>query len=155
MKASSGLLTYRFRNGTVEVFLIHPGGPYWKSKDEGAWSIPKGGFSPPEDALDAARREFREETGYEASGPFHPLTPVKQSSYKIVHCWSAEGDYDASNIQSNTCPVEWPPHSGKMIDVPEADRAEWFNLETARKKILKGQVPFLDELEQLLNSHPK
>jgi predicted NUDIX family NTP pyrophosphohydrolase len=152
MKSSAGLLIYRLRNGGFEVFLIHPGGPFWKNKDEGAWSIPKGGFTPPEDALDAALREFQEETGYEARGPFRPLTPVKQSSYKVVHCWISEGDYDASKIHSNTFPMEWPPHSGNIIEVPEADRAEWFDIVTARKKILKGQIPFLDELQKLLSS---
>ena len=155
MKASAGLLIYRYRDGIVEVFLIHPGGPFWKSKDDGSWSIPKGGFTAPEDPLSAARREFQEETGFEAEGPFRALTPVHQSSYKVVHSWIAEGDYDADKIRSNLCQVEWPPRSGKMIDVPEADRAAWFDLATARKKILKGQVPFLDELEKILASPTK
>jgi predicted NUDIX family NTP pyrophosphohydrolase len=150
MKSSAGLLIYRFRNQEAEVFLIHPGGPFWKSKDDAAWSIPKGEFTDPEDPLQAARREFQEETGYDAEEPFHALTPVKQSSYKMVYAWAAPGDYDAGNIKSNTFPMEWPPRSGKIEQFPEVDRAAWFSLKEARKKILKGQIPFLNELEEML-----
>jgi len=150
LKSSAGLLIYRFRDGDPEVFLIHPGGPFWKSKDTAAWSIPKGEFSDPEDPLQAARREFKEETGYEAQGPYQPLIPVKQSPHKMVYAWAAPGDYDAAGIQSNTFPVEWPPRSGKITQFPEADRAAWFRLPEARKKIFKGQIPLLDELEKIL-----
>jgi len=150
MKQSAGLLIYRLRNGEPEVFLIHPGGPFWKAKDLESWSIPKGEFEEPEEPLSAARREFQEETGFEAQGPFQKLTPVRQSNHKTVHAWAAMGDYDASKIQSNTFPLEWPPHSGKMIEIPEADRAEWFSIPEAKKKIFKGQRPLLEELEKLL-----
>jgi predicted NUDIX family NTP pyrophosphohydrolase len=149
MKASAGLLIYRNQNG-LQVFLIHPGGPYWQGKDDAAWSIPKGEVGDNEEPLEAAKREFKEETGFDPHGPFLPLTPVKQSSYKTVHAWAAEGDYDPSKIQSNSFPIEWPPKSGNMQFFPEADAAEWFPITEARKKILKGQVPLLDELEKML-----
>ena len=150
MKQSAGLLIYRWRGNKPEVFLIHPGGPYWKAKDLASWSIPKGEFEDPEDPLDAARREFKEETGFDAKGPFHALRTIKQSNHKAVHAWAAEGDYDATKIQSNLFPLEWPPNSGKFQEFPEADRAEWFSIDEARKKVFKGQVPLLDELEILL-----
>ena len=152
MKSSAGLLIYRFRDNVPEVFLIHPGGPFWKGKEVESWSIPKGEFSEPENALSAARREFQEETGYEAEGPFQVLTPVKQSSYKMVYAWAATGDYDATKIQSNTFPMEWPPGSAKIEEFPEADRAEWFSIPEAKKKIFKGQRPLLDELEKILKN---
>jgi len=152
MKSSAGLLIYRFRDGKPEVFLIHPGGPFWKSKDDAAWSIPKGEFTDPENPLDAARREFNEETGYSAEGPFHALTPVKQSSHKTVYAWASPGDYDADGIRSNNFPMEWPPRSGRIEHFPEADRAAWFRLKEAKKKILKGQVPLLGELEKMLET---
>ncbi len=154
MRTSAGLLIFRIRNGRLEVFLIHPGGPLWAMKEEGAWSIPKGEFTAPEEPLNAARREFHEETGYEAFAPFTRLTPVHQSSHKMVQAWAAEGDFDPSGIRSNTFNMEWPPRSGRMQDFPEADRAAWFPIDVAREKILKGQIPLLDELENILTARP-
>ena len=152
MKESAGLLIYRFKNGTLQVFLIHPGGPFFKSKDEGAWSIPKGEVDSKEGPLEAAIRELKEETGFDATGPFHKLNPVKQSSYKTVHAWAAEGNYDPSLMQSNDFALEWPPQSGQIKYFPEADRADWFTIPEAREKILKGQIPLLDELEKIVTS---
>lgn len=149
-KKAAGILLYRGKGSTLEVFLIHPGGPYWANKDEGAWSIPKGEISEDEDPLKAAQREFQEETSFPVQGPFIPIGSVKQSSGKIVQTWAAEGDLDASAIQSNSFRLEWPPHSGKYQDFPEADRGEWFSLAQARKKILKVQLPFLENLYSLL-----
>lgn len=148
-RTSAGLLMYRKRQGHIEVFLIHPGGPFWKNKDEGAWSIPKGEFTD-ESPLDAARREFREETGFTTSGDFRALTPVRQAGGKIVHAWIVEGDCDAGALRSNTFTVEWPPRSGRRQAFPEADRAAWYTLAEARVKILKSQRPLLDQLEQVL-----
>ena len=150
MKISAGLLVYRVRNGNTEVFLIHPGGPFWDNKDAGAWSIPKGELDDQEEPLQAARREFQEETGFDAPGPFLKLNPVKQSSHKTIEAWAMEGDFDALKLKSNDFEMEWPPKSGRMQSFPEADRAEWFPLNEAREKILKGQLPLLDQLEQLL-----
>ena len=133
-----------------EVFLVHPGGPLWKNKDIGAWSIPKGEFEEGEDPLDAARREFREETGISVDGRFISLTPVKQKSGKLVHAWALEKDIDPDTIVSNTFDLEWPPRSGRRIAVPEVDRCGWFTLAEARQKILPGQEPVLNELAALL-----
>jgi predicted NUDIX family NTP pyrophosphohydrolase len=149
-RKSAGLLMYRKRAGMVEVFLIHPGGPYWAGKDEGAWAIPKGEFTDAEPPLEAAQREFQEETSFTASGDFQPLEPVKQAGGKIVHAWAVEGDLDAAAIRSNTYKAEWPPHSGQWRSFPEVDRAGWFSLPEARRKILKSQLPLLDQLERLL-----
>jgi len=151
---SAGLLMYRHREGILKVFLVHPGGPYWAKKDLGSWSIPKGEFTPDEDPLEAARREFEEETGFPVAGHFSPLTPIRQPSGKIVHAWAFEGDCDPSAIKSNTFSMEWPPRSGKYQEFPEVDRAEWFTIETAKDKILKGQVGFLDELQGMIESDP-
>lgn len=139
MKTSAGLLLYRRTRGELEVFLIHPGGPFWATKDEGAWSIPKGEFEPSEDALAAAKREFTEETGLVAEGDVIQLTPLKQKSGKIVHAWALEMDCDPTRIRSNTFTL-------KGREYPEVDRAAWFRLPEARLKILPGQAPFLDEL---------
>lgn len=147
---SAGLLMYRVRAGQVEVFLIHPGGPFWARKDEGAWSVPKGEFTEDESALQAAKREFQEETGFTASGTFQALEPIRQAGGKVVHAWAVEGDCDADAIRSNTFPMEWPPHSGQWRAFPEADRAAWFLLPEARKKILKSQLSLLDQLERIL-----
>jgi predicted NUDIX family NTP pyrophosphohydrolase len=148
---SAGLLLYRQRDGSVEVFLVHHGGPFWENKDLGAWSIPKGEYDPDrEDALETAKREFHEETGHTISGEFIPLQTVKQPGGKVVSAWMIEGDCDASSARSNTFSMEWPPKSGKWQKFPEVDRAEWFDLATAKEKILKGQVGFLDELERTL-----
>jgi predicted NUDIX family NTP pyrophosphohydrolase len=145
-KQSAGLLIYRRRKGGIEVLLVHPGGPFWQHQDLGVWSIPKGQFAAGEDPLAAARREFQEETGMEAAGNFMPLQPLKQPSGKTVHAWALEGDFDSTRLRSNTFPLEWPPHSGNWVQVPEVDRAEWFSLPAAREKILPGQRGFLEEL---------
>ena len=141
-KTSAGLLLYRHKDGALEVLLVHPGGPFWAHKDEGAWSIPKGEFEPSEDPLDAARREFTEETSLSAAGDFVPLKPLKQPSGKVVHAWAVKGDCDPARVRSNTFVL-------KGREYPEIDRAAWFGLAEARKKILRGQVGFLDELETL------
>jgi predicted NUDIX family NTP pyrophosphohydrolase len=148
-KLSAGLLPYRRSPAGLEVFLVHPGGPFWAKKDDGAWSIPKGEYEAADDPLAAAKREFEEETGFPAVGEFTPLAPLKQPGGKIVVAWAVEGDCDAAAIRSNTFVLEWPPRSGKHESFPEVDRAQWFDLETAKRKILKGQVGFLAELEAL------
>jgi predicted NUDIX family NTP pyrophosphohydrolase len=146
-KRSAGLLLYRFRDGELEVFLVHPGGPFWRRKDAGAWSIPKGEAQAGEDPLTAARREFTEETGHSVEGEFLPLASIKQPGGKVVEAWAIEADCDAAAIRSNTFSMEWPPHSGKQQEFPEVDRAAWFTLEAAREKILPGQGPLLAELQ--------
>jgi predicted NUDIX family NTP pyrophosphohydrolase len=148
--SSAGLLLYRIRHAAIEVLLVHPGGPYWKPKDDGAWSIPKGEFSPPEDPLVAARREFFEETSVAIEGDLRALKPIRQSGGKIVHAWAVEGDLDPTTIVSNTFEIEWPPRSGRLQSFPEIDRAAWFALPEATRKILRGQVPLLEELAQML-----
>jgi predicted NUDIX family NTP pyrophosphohydrolase len=150
-KESAGLLMYRLQNSTLEVFLVHPGGPYWAKKDLGAWSIPKGEFGEGEDRLDAAKREFQEETGFVAAGNFIALSPIKQAGGKTVYGWAVRGDCDANTIASNTFTTEWPPRSGRRQEFPEVDRAEWFAIEAAKEKILKSQVGFLEELKQIVN----
>jgi predicted NUDIX family NTP pyrophosphohydrolase len=149
-KRSAGLLLYRRRHEGVEVLLVHPGGPFWAGKDAGAWSIPKGEYSPDEDPLSAAYREFQEETSCAAAGEIIPLSPLKQPSGKIIQAWALEGDCDAAAVRSNTFSLEWPPHSGVWQEFPEVDRAAWFTLTVAREKISQGQVGFLSELEQIL-----
>jgi predicted NUDIX family NTP pyrophosphohydrolase len=150
-KTSAGLLPYRNSGAQLEIFLIHPGGPFWTKKDDGAWSIPKGEFTPDEDPLTAAQREFREETSLTVTGPFTPLTPVKQSGGKIIHAWAVEAAHlDPAAIRSNAFSLEWPPRSGKSRDFPEVDRAAWFSVSEARAKILKGQLALLDELQSKL-----
>ncbi len=141
-KTSAGLLLYRDHNGVLEVFLVHPGGPFWVHKDEGAWSIPKGEFTSAEDPLDAARREFTEETSLTATGDFVPLKPLKQPSGKVVHAWAVKGDADPARVRSNSFVF-------KGREYPEVDRAAWFGLAEARTKILRGQLGFLAELERL------
>ncbi|MEN6335684.1 MAG: NUDIX domain-containing protein [Phycisphaerales bacterium] len=148
-RQSAGLLMYRERQGAVEVLLIHPGGPFWARKDLGAWSIPKGEFTD-EAPLDAAKREFQEETGFAAEGEFRPLETIRQAGGKIVHAWAFESDCDADAAHSNEFTMEYPPHSGRTRIFPEADRAAWFPLSQARQKILKSQLPLLDQLETLL-----
>jgi predicted NUDIX family NTP pyrophosphohydrolase len=148
-KSSAGLLVFR-RTSRLEVFLVHPGGPFWAKKDAGAWSLPKGEFAPGDNALDAARREFQEETGFSLDGDFVPLGSVRQPGGKVVHAWALEGDLDAAAIRSNTFSMEWPPRSGRMQQFPEVDRAAWFTLDEARVKMLKGQLPLLDALIALV-----
>lgn len=136
------------RDGKIEVLLVHPGGPFWKRRDEGAWSIPKGEIEPGERAIDVARREFQEELGREApAADLTPLGSIKQAGGKLVHAWAAVGDFDTDSVQSNTFEMEWPPRSGKKQAFPEVDRAAWFDLESARRAILEGQRPFLERLE--------
>ena len=154
MKRSAGILLHRGHGEALEVLLVHPGGPAWSKRDLGAWSIPKGEYDDGEDPLAAARREFEEELG---SAPpdaeAADLGEIRQRSGKRVHAWALAGDLDASGIVSNTVPFEWPPRSGRIIEIPEVDRAEWFGLDAAREKINVGQVPLLDRLEQLLGSN--
>lgn len=151
-KRSAGLLMYRRRGSDLEVFLVHPGGPFWAAKDEGAWTVPKGEYVDGEEPLDAAKREFIEETGFEAEGKFIDLGTVRQTSGKIVNAWAFEGDCDPQKLVSNNCEIEWPPRSGKKMQIPEVDRGAWFSLNEARSKILKSQGPFLDVLQQKLRS---
>jgi predicted NUDIX family NTP pyrophosphohydrolase len=175
---SAGLLIYRHRAAGLEVLLVHPGGPYWAKKDEGAWSIPKGGVEPHElgvapprrpgeapvatpvgptlhqlaaavDLLAVARRETREETGLAPEGPFQPLGGVKYRNHKFVYAWAVEHDCDAQAVVSNTFTLEWPPRSGRLQEFPEVDRAAWYDLETARRKIVPAQRRFLSDLEAL------
>lgn len=146
---SAGILLFRFRGGSLEVFLVHPGGPYWRNKDAGAWSIPKGLLEAGDDALAAAKREFQEETGAVPNGAFIPLDPLRQRSGKIVQAWAVEGDIDAAAVVSNLFSTEWPPRSGKMQQFPEVDRGGWFTLDEARAKILPGQRGFLEQLETI------
>jgi predicted NUDIX family NTP pyrophosphohydrolase len=149
-KESAGIVLYRYCDSKLEVFLVHPGGPFWKNKDAGAWSIPKGEFEPGENPLEAAKREFHEETGYSLDGSFIPLRPVRQPGGKVVHAWALEGDCEAESIASNSFTMEWPPRSGRLQEFLEVDRAGWFSVEPARKKILKGQLMLLDELQRIL-----
>jgi len=145
-KRSAGLVMYRDRVG-IEVFLVHPGGPIWAKKDQGAWTIPKGEYDSDEDPLAAARREFHEETGFVATGPFIALGSIRQKSGKVVIAWAFAGDCDPADLASNTCKIEWPPRSGKRIEIPEVDRGRWFSFENARKYVRAEQVPLLDSLE--------
>ena len=149
-KESAGIVLYRYRDSTLEIFLVHPGGPFWKNKDSGAWSIPKGEFDAREDPLQAARREFHEETGCSVDGSFIALGPVRQAGGKIVHAWAVEGDCEAESISSNSFTIEWPPRSRQRKEFPEVDRAGWFSLQLAREKILKGQLMLLDKLQRIL-----
>ena len=145
-KRSAGLLLYRRTGDAVEVFLVHPGGPFWAKKDLGTWSIPKGEYAEDEDPLVAARREFEEETGFAAPAASVPLGELKQAGGKLVTAWAAEGDCDPEELASNRCEIEWPPRSGRKIEIPEVDRGAWFNIDEARQHILKSQLPFLDRL---------
>jgi len=151
-KNSAGILLHRLRGSGIEVFLVHPGGPFWAKKDAGAWSIPKGEFEAGEDPLEAAKREFKEETGFAVAGNFIELTPVKQPGGKVVYAWAVMGDCEADSIKSNTFSLEWPPRSGKRKEFPEVDRAGWFTPEVAREKILKGQLNFLEELKRMIEN---
>lgn len=154
-KRSAGLLMYRWKKLQLEVLLVHPGGPFWAKKDLGAWSIPKGGYGESELALQAAQREFQEETGFTARGDFLELGEVQQAGGKLVSAWAFEGDCDPAALVSNRCHVEWPPRSGRMIEIPEVDRGDWFAITDARSRILKTQVPFLDRLSSLITSYVK
>ena len=149
-KRSAGILMYRIRAGLPAVLLAHPGGPLWASKDEGIWTIPKGEIGEDEDPLEAAKREFAEELGFIAVGSFHPIGSVKQKSGKVVEAWAVQGDWNPSQIRSNEFKLEWPPRSGKTQSFPEIDRAQFFTLAEARRKIIPSQSAFLDALEELL-----
>ena len=149
-KRSAGLLLYRKRAGALEVFLVHPGGPFWTKKDAGAWTIPKGEIGEDEDPLVAARREMAEETGFSPEGRFIELPPVRQKAGKLVLAWAIEGDCDPAQLRSNLFEMEFPPRSGRMAEFPEVDRGEWFSLGEARGRILEAQQPFLDALPALV-----
>jgi predicted NUDIX family NTP pyrophosphohydrolase len=149
-KRSAGLMMYRRRNGRLEVFLVHPGGPFWAKKDLGAWSISKGEYAEGERPVDAAKREFQEETGFAADGSFFELGTVQQAGGKVVSAWAVEGDCDPAALISNRFQMEWPPRSGRMIEIPEVDRGGWFSIDDAREHILKSQAPFLDRLSRML-----
>lgn len=152
-RRSAGILLHRGRGHDLEVLLVHPGGPAWANRDAGAWSVPKGEHLDGEDPLAAARREFEEELGTAPpEGDAEDLGEIRQKSGKRVRAWAIAGDLDATQIHSNTFEFEWPPRSGKLIEIPEVDRAEWFGLDVAREKINSGQVPLLDRLEALLGS---
>jgi predicted NUDIX family NTP pyrophosphohydrolase len=146
-KLSAGILVYRVKNKKIEVFLCHPGGPFYKNKDNAAWTIPKGEFDENEEAFAAAKREFEEETGQEINGDFIAMKPIKyKDGRKVVYTWAVEGNIDATNIKSNTFPLEWPPKSGKFIEVPEVDKSDWFTIEIAKQKILPSLSPLLEDL---------
>jgi len=145
-KESAGLMMFRKRAGALEFLLVHPGGPFWKNKNAGAWTIPKGEIAEGENALATAKREFEEELGLKAEGSFIELRPIKQKGGKVVRAWAFEGDCDPGQVKSNTFTMEWPPRSGKMTEFPEVDRAEFFNLEKAKEKINEAQIPLLEEL---------
>jgi predicted NUDIX family NTP pyrophosphohydrolase len=147
-KESAGILLYRRTEDGPVVLLVHPGGPFWAKKDEGAWTIPKGEIAPGEDALARAKTEFEEETGATIDGDFRPLAPCRQAGGKRIQAWAVEGAFDPAALRSNTFLLEWPPRSGQQRKFPEVDRAQWFDLATARTKINPGQIPLLDELEK-------
>jgi predicted NUDIX family NTP pyrophosphohydrolase len=148
---SAGILLYRWTAGTLEVFLVHPGGPFWKNKDAGTWTIPKGEFENTEPALDAAIREFREETGFLLDGHFQPLSPIRQKGGKRVFAWAHAGDIDASAVASNTFEIEWPRRSGRQQTFPEVDKAAWYSLAAARAVINPAQIALLEELEETVS----
>jgi len=147
---SAGLLMYRRRGGVLQVFLVHPGGPFWAKRDLGVWSIPKGGYERDEMPLAAAQREFTEETGFRAEGTFVALGSVTYRRGKVVSAWAVEGDCDPAKLRSLPCTIEWPPHSGRSIEIPEIDRGGWFSVAEAKRKILPAQAPFLERLRSNL-----
>ncbi len=148
-KQSAGILLYRKINNILQIFLVHPGGPFFKNKDEGSWTIPKGEFLDDEEPLAAAKREFQEETGKRVDGDFISLGSIKQKSGKTVYAWAIEGDIDQETIVSNVFDLEWPPRSGEMISIPEVDRADWFDIDIAKQKINPAQVPLIERLNKL------
>lgn len=152
MKQSAGILVYRYHQKALEVLLVHPGGPFYARKDEGAWTIPKGEPGAEEDLLQAAKREFAEETGMQPEGTFLRLTPVKQKGGKLVHAWALESDFELSTLKSNTFEMPWPPKSGKMQSFPEIDKAAWFGIPEALVKILPAQGAFIEELVGILST---
>lgn len=146
-KRSAGLLMYRKGRDGIEVFLVHPGGPFWAKKDHSVWTLPKGEYDEDEEPLAAAKREFQEETGFVPNGTFVELGSIRQKSGKIVVAWAVEGDCDPAQLTSNTCEIEWPPRSGKRLEIPEIDRGSWFSAQTARIYIRPEQIPLLEALE--------
>jgi predicted NUDIX family NTP pyrophosphohydrolase len=150
VKESAGVLVYRRTNGRLEVLLVHPGGPFWRNKDEGAWTIPKGEVDAGEEAVVCARRELREETGLAFDGPLVELPAVRQKAGKLVRAWAAEADFDPATLTSTTFDMEWPPRSGRRASFPEVDRAAWFDLDTARAKINAAQAALLDSLRAVV-----
>jgi predicted NUDIX family NTP pyrophosphohydrolase len=151
-KESAGLLLFRRRGGTLEVLLAHPGGPFWETRDDGAWTIPKGGIHAGEAPLATAIREFQEETGFTPCGPYRPLGQVTQRSGKVVHAWAFEGDCDPGRVSSVTTTTEWPPRSGRHIEIPEIDRVAFFTADDARRAINVAQAEFIDRLIRVLKS---
>jgi predicted NUDIX family NTP pyrophosphohydrolase len=149
-KQSAGIVLYHRSQQGLEVLLVHPGGPFWKNKDEGAWSIPKGEYGEGEDPLSVAKREFREEIGVDLpAGECIPLKPVKTKSGKVISAWCIRAFLNVDQVRSNEFELEWPPRSGKKVWVPEVDKAEWFPIEIAKIKISSGQLPMLEQLVQL------
>ncbi|PSR19578.1 NUDIX hydrolase [filamentous cyanobacterium CCP3] len=153
-KKSAGLLMYRIQQHRLEVLLVHSGGPYWANRRWQAWTIPKGEIDPGEDTFEAAKREFFEETGQPPVGDFRQLQPVRQAGGKLVYAWAFEGNFNPATLRSNTFVLEWPPNSGVLKEFPEVDQAAWFELEEARKRIIKAQCQFLDQLVQVLGQVP-
>ncbi len=151
-KQSAGLLLYRFKDDKIEVLLVHPGGPFWKNKDAGAWSVPKGEFTDEEEALTAAKREVKEELGKSFTGKFIALEPVRMKTGKIIYAWGLQAEFDVTKLKSNTFEMEWPPRSGKKLLVPEVDKAEWLSLSAAKEKINPAQVSFIDQLGNKINT---
>ncbi len=151
IKKSAGILVYRKPGENIEVLLVHPGGPYWRNKDDNAWSVPKGEPEENEELFRAAQREFHEETGFSIEGDFTSLEPVKQQSGKIIYTWAVEGDADPYALESNSFEMEWPPNSKNKQLFPEVDKAGWFSIGMAKQKICKGQIPILEQLEKLLS----
>ncbi len=149
-KMSAGLLLFRYIADNLEVLLVHPGGPYWAKKDDGAWSIPKGEFTEGEDPFEAAKREFEEETGQTPTGDVITLRPMRQPGGKLVYTWAIRSNFNAAALKSNTFFMEWPPKSGRQQEFPEVDKAEWFSIEVAKRKILRGQVNFIEQLQEKL-----
>lgn len=155
-KNSAGILLFRFRKQQLEILLVHPGGPFNRRKDLGIWSVPKGEFTEDEKPLAAAKREFKEELGFEVpDNPFIELSPIEQKNKKTVYTWAVQGDLDASKIKSNTFEIEWPPHSGIKQVFPEVDKGQWFDVKSAKQKIIERQGPLLDELERIVSSPTK
>jgi len=150
-RVSAGLLMYRIHGGKLEVLLVHPGGPFFRSMDAGAWSIPKGEIASDEEFLACAQREFKEEIGIDPSGPFHPLKPLKQKGGETINAWAFEGSCDPATVVSNTFLMEWPPRPGRQVEFSEIDRAEFFDVATAESKVNIGQVPLIEELEEIVN----
>jgi predicted NUDIX family NTP pyrophosphohydrolase len=149
-KKSAGILFYRFQNNLLELLLVHPGGPFWESKDQGAWSIPKGELNENEEMMAAAKREIKEELGIDATGKFTELSSVKQKSGKVIYCWATQQDIDITKVKSNNFELEWPPKSGKKKKFPEIDRAAWFTPEKATSKINSAQRPFIEQLMKMV-----